>query len=64
MNLTFKNIKHEFNLKGFKVGDTFVGCTKCWYQFAPEPQSLYCNQCNCGETFKILTVTIDDIKDL
>lgn len=27
-----KNIPHRFDLTGTKVGDWFLGCSKCWFR--------------------------------
>lgn len=56
-----KNITHQFNLAGMKVGDWFLGCRNCWFQLETRTAAkLDCP--NCGKTMNIYDVTEKDIE--
>ena len=57
-----KDIKHKFNLKGLKVGDTFLGCNNCWFQYPPHTGTKpICPKCNTQ--MNLFDVTEKDINN-
>lgn len=55
-----KNIKHDFDLKGLQIGDSFLGCNECWFQYDPKTVAKrFCPKCR-NPYMSILTVTEDD----
>lgn len=58
-----KNIKHDFDLKGLSIGNSFLGCTKCWFRYDPHTGAVL--QCpECGKLkMSLFTITEKD-KDL
>jgi hypothetical protein len=60
--MTATSIKdHHFDLSGLKVGDSFLGCPKCWFQHEPEIAAK--PECpDCREQMLFYTVTPEDLK--
>lgn len=56
-----KDILHQFDLTGLKVGDAFIGCTRCWFQLPPGCVTV--PECHCGNRLSLLTVTPIDVRE-
>ncbi len=54
MNTSAKNVPHNFNLAGMKVGDWFLGCPSCWNQYPPKAAGA--TRCHCGGTMLIYDI--------
>ena len=58
-----KDVKHNFNLKGLKINDTFLGCNKCWFRFAPHTGvKTICPKCQ--NKMSLFTITEKDINEV
>lgn len=58
-----ENIEHHFDLEGLKLGDTFLGCNKCWFRLDPHTAAnLICPYCKDKNRMSLFNVTEDDFK--
>lgn len=57
-----KNVEHQFDLRGLKSGETFLGCPKCWFRF--DPDSAARAECpECHAQMNLYTMTDADVID-
>lgn len=55
-----ENIPHAFDVAGLKEGDSFLGCSNCWFRL--DPQTAAKPECpECGTPMRIYNVTAQDI---
>lgn len=60
------NVPHKFNLFGLKAHQSFVGCNRCWFRYAPEQavnSEARCPSCY-GNSMGTYLVTEEDLKNL
>ena len=54
-------LSHEFDLSDMEVGDSFLGCKYCWFQW-PKNTAATPKCPECSEPLWVLKLTEDNLK--
>lgn len=62
METIIKDVAHNFDLSGLKIGQSFFGCPQCGLQLKPD--EICGSRCDCGGEMYRFTVTENDFLNM